>query len=405
MPAAAVRSAAAPPDADRCPGVLRLTESADGFLARIRVPGGLLLADQLLGLARAAEQLGDGRLELTSRGNVQIRGLRRDDGEMLFAALERIGLDPSDTHDQVRNIVASPLAGLVDADDLARVVRALDDAIRADERLPDLSGRFLFGLDRGAGDIAAMRPDVLAVLEDGGFARVNGLRIGSSAPDIVRAMIQCAHAFLDERAAQSSGAWRVSGLADGPAAVRRRLAQRLGLPEVLDAAGDDGDHALPAGGPCPAGLAVQRGGGVALVVAVPLGRLDGRTAAVLASLAGPRGMRVTPWRTVVIPDADPNTAPEAARAVGLGVDDDTPWALVSACAGRPGCASALADVQLDARAALTRFGARRVHWSGCARRCGRPASTEVDVVATESGYQVDATASARADHGRGSADA
>ena len=48
---------------------------------------------------------------------------------------------------------------------------------------------------------------------------------------------------------------------------------------------------------------------------------------------------------------------------------------MSACAGRPGCAKALADVRADARAGLAagRF-TERVHLSGCARRCGPPAA-------------------------------
>jgi len=64
--------------ADRCPGVLRLAEAADGYLARIRLPGGLIGAGQLRALARLADELGDGRVELTSRGNVQLRGLAAD---------------------------------------------------------------------------------------------------------------------------------------------------------------------------------------------------------------------------------------------------------------------------------------------------------------------------------------
>jgi precorrin-3B synthase len=62
---------------------------------------------------------------------------------------------------------------------------------------------------------------------------------------------------------------------------------------------------------------------------------------------------------------------------------------VTACAGRPGCAKALADVQSDARAALDRWPGRAVHWSGCERRCGRSTRTEVDVVATGSGYRIE----------------
>lgn len=403
VPIAATSAADDPPAADRCPGVLRLNPSADGYLARVRIPGGFLHGDQLLGLLEAARELGDGRLELTSRGNLQIRALGPDDGEALFAALQRIGLDPSATHDQVRNIVASPLAGPADGVDPRGLVEALDAAIRSDDRLVDLSGRFLFGVDDGSGDIAAMRPDVLAVLGGAGpaaagpAARVNGMPIEAGAARIAEAMIAVALAFLDERAARSSAAWRIAGLPDdpgrpaGPDAVRLRAARRLGLPEEPAAGSPAADPPGPVGVPCAPGWHARADGGSALVAAVPLGRLDRSQAQALAALSGPRGLRITPWRSVVIPDAQPAAA-AAARAAGLGIDADSPWALVSACAGRPGCASALADVQSDARAALSRFGARRVHWSGCARRCGRSAATEVDVIATESGYLIETAA-------------
>ena len=57
------------------------------------------------------------------------------------------------------------------------------------------------------------------------------------------------------------------------------------------------------------------------------------------------------------------------------VDPASPVPLVSACAGRPGCAKALADVRADARAALVagRF-TERVHLSGCARAAAPPAA-------------------------------
>ena len=67
--------------ADRCPGVLRLIEAADGYLARVRLPGGFVTGGQLRVLARLAGELGDGRVELTSRGNVQLRALAADAAE------------------------------------------------------------------------------------------------------------------------------------------------------------------------------------------------------------------------------------------------------------------------------------------------------------------------------------
>src|SRR6202000_2713281 len=105
-------SSAPRPGADRCPGVLRLAEAADGLIARVRLPGGLVSGEQLRVLARLAGELGDGRAELTSRGNVQLRGLAASAAGPLTGALAQAGLLPSLTHDPVRNVLASPLAGL-----------------------------------------------------------------------------------------------------------------------------------------------------------------------------------------------------------------------------------------------------------------------------------------------------
>src|SRR3954468_6959962 len=98
--------------ADTCPGALQTHAAADGALARVRVPGGLLSAAQLRVLAAAARDLGDGALELTSRGNVQLRG--RADGAVVPELGDRLagaGLLPSETHERVRNVLASALSG------------------------------------------------------------------------------------------------------------------------------------------------------------------------------------------------------------------------------------------------------------------------------------------------------
>jgi precorrin-3B synthase len=129
-------------------------------------------------------------------------------------------------------------------------------------------------------------------------------------------------------------------------------------------------------------------GGVALVVAPLLGELTSAQARLLAD-AGPTAV-VTPWRTVVLPDPIVSVADLA--AAGLVVEPG-PAADVSACAGRPGCAKALADVRADALAAISRLPAGRVHVSGCERRCGAPRGPHVDAVALAGGgYLVDGIA-------------
>jgi precorrin-3B synthase len=381
--------------------VLRLIEAADGQLVRIRLPGGLIGAEQMRALARLADELGDGRAELTSRANMQLRGLAADMVESLTGQLIRAGLVPSLSHDGVRNVLASPLAGLDGGRDLTALVRALDAALCARPRLAELPGRFLFAVDDGRGDVASLGADVVARIRADG-AVVNGLAVtrGGATNDtdaIVTVMLACAEAFLDEAAVQGGTAWRIADLADGAERVRAAVAARLGL--AGDAMAGDrvaGDAVTrdtvahdAVAGTASRPVGVVGPGGSAAVLLAPLGRL---TAAQLTWLAGHvtgRPARITPWRSVVLPDLpDAAGVLRDADRLGFGVDMTSPWLRVSACAGRPRCASALADVQADAAAFAARWPEQIVHVSGCARHCGRPLGTEIDVTATSEGYQV-----------------
>ena len=394
---------------DRCPGVLRLAEAADGFLARVRLPGGLASGAQLRVLGRLAVELGDGRVELTARGNVQLRGLAAAAAGPLTSGLSEAGLLPSLSHDRVRNVLASPLAGLDRGLDLTGIVRALDAALCGRPRLADLSGRFLFAVDDGRGDVAGLGADVLATVQMSG-ATVNGLSVGAppgraaAAGDrvpeelrdnVVSAMLAFAEAFLDLRAELGGTAWRVADLPDGAERVRASVAARLGLATTPEKNG-------AATGSRPVGLVVRETAGTgesaasvrddarcSAVLIAPLGRLTAAQVTWVADRVAGRAARVTPWRSVVLPDLDDATGVlREAAGLGFGTDEGTPWLRVTACAGRPGCASALADVQADAAGFAGRWPGRVVHVSGCGRHCGRPAATEIDVTATSEGYEI-----------------
>jgi precorrin-3B synthase len=373
---------------DACPGALQTHAAADGALARVRVPGGLLTGGQLRALAAAARDLGDGALELTSRGNVQLRGLADGAEAELGDRLAAVGLLPSASHERVRNVLASALTGRAGGHvDVRPWVRALDAGICADPALAALPGRYLATLDDGRGDVAGLGGDVgLLALSPAEVAlTLAGTDSGFRAhpDDAVALALAATRAFLDERAAQGGTAWRPAELDDGVAAVTARLSGRRGMTVDLP----------PAPTPGPVGAAAQHDGRTALVAVVPLGRLTADQAELLARLADE--VQLTPRRSVVVPDLAEDAVDDAAVALhrtGMVFDADSAWTRVTACAGRPGCAKSLADVRADAARAVADgtlpAGGARQHWAGCERRCGRPRGEVVDVVATGTGYRV-----------------
>ncbi|WP_030740462.1 cobalamin biosynthesis protein CobG [Streptomyces griseus] len=432
---------------DACPGTLRLHRADDGALARVRVPGGVLSADRAEALLAAAGRFGDGELHLTSRGNVQLRGLGAECGGGLAELLAGAGLLPSAAHERARNIVASPLAGLDGSPALGERLAELDALVCASAAAASLSGRFLFALDDGRGDVDALGADVTLIADGDAFL----LRIGPGdevfripAAEGPRAALRAAEAFL--RAARDSGAWRVKDLPDpvrselvravgaaaGPAEHRPRP-RTAKVPEPgthgpggtvettpgpgaapettpgpgyapettsgsTDALPDAHRHANPHG---PAHTAAPDdppqappASAAALAVDVPLGRLTPGQWRLLTATARRYGgeLRLTPWRGIVVPG--PFTGAEAADALGalaaagLITSPDSPWTGVGACIGRPGCAKSLADVRAEAGAALGPAGRLPVYWSGCERRCGHPHGEWIDVVATPDGHRI-----------------
>ncbi|MET7995950.1 precorrin-3B synthase [Amycolatopsis sp. NPDC005232] len=347
--------------ADACPGVFATHDAADGPLARVRLPGGVASAERLRVLASCAEDHGDGDVHLTSRGNVQLRGVTRPG---LASRLMAAGLLPSPTHERVRNVLASPLSGVHGGTaDVRGLAGELDVALCAEPELAELPGRFLFAFDDGRGDVAGEGADVCwrAVTSDAGTVLLAGVDTGWSVPrdEAVAALLAVAREF----AAQRGTAWRIAELPDPTVLLPRgSRAQPVDRPVSVDpTVGPLGDHGVG--------------------VAPRFGQLTAAQLRILADLADLAV--VTPWRSIVLPDAAPDAV---ARLHAAGLSTDPAALEITACIGRPGCAKSLADVRADA-ARLVPAGVR-AHVAGCARRCGRPSGPHLDVVAEAGGYRV-----------------
>jgi precorrin-3B synthase len=362
-----------------------LHRAQDGFLARVRIPGGRVSSDQLLALARAAS-LGNGLVELTSRANLQLRGLPADGGEQLAEIVRDAGLLPSPVHDRVRNVIASPLAGRHPrsrsyTDDL---VQSLDRALCSDPALAALPGRILFAVDDGSGIALDHRPDVaLIALDADAYSLAIAGRLAAatlSAREAASAAVAVASAFLAESRKRGAGAWRISELEGGAEEIARRIgvkltARLLKVPEARL-------------GP---GIIEQRDGRLALTGLARLGRLRGDELAELAALAGE--LRIGTGRTLTILDLDrPGAAARHAslEALGLVLKPRSGWVGLTACAGYGRCDQARVDLSgaIDARARSRHPGAPAEHWTACERRCGERAGQPLAVAATERGVSL-----------------
>jgi precorrin-3B synthase len=277
--------------------VFRPWPAEDGALVRLRLVGGRLAPGSLTALSELAAEYGDGDVHLTRRANLQLRGLPTREQAVapeVVEAIEATGLLPSRTHELVRNVMVSPQSGLSGGRaDLQPVAAELDERLCADERLAGLSGRFLFVLDDGRGDLVDRSTDLGLVALDETTAQ---LRVGSSGWGPVVQLSRAADAltelalrFLAVRGAGPGAAWHVDELPEPLAPeVPRHPATRVSAPALPHGPVGGGEH-----------------------VAAPAGVVDRALAAHLAGLASGlaagdgRELVVTPWHGVLVPTEEP----------------------------------------------------------------------------------------------------
>jgi precorrin-3B synthase len=382
-----------------CPGALRPMASGDGLIARLRVVGGALTPKTARAIAEAAEKFGNGHIDLTSRANLQIRGLTAVYLAPLQSALDALGMiDADPAAEAVRNIVSSPLAGLDPSAlvDIRPGVAVLDERLRRDPGLWRLPAKFGFLIDDGGLlPVAGQPADIgfVAQRRGGGVVlsvRLAGRRAGFCALESLADMAaRLACAFLALRGSGERAAPRMAALAKRIGV--EPILRNAGLAQAPEDAEDDhdrrpgrilGEHELGRHG--------------ALGVGAPFGRLDAAKLRLLAEAAETaRGeLRLTPWRAILIVGAaiGPGLAP-LLRGAGFVLDDDDPVRAVAACPGAPACGNGSTPTQSDGArfAPIARRLATRaigLHVSGCAKGCAHAAAAPVTLVGRAGRYDL-----------------
>lgn len=385
-----------------CPGALRPMPAKDGLLVRLRVTAGRLSAGTLNAIAKAGVDHGNGLFDLTSRGNLQMRGVSEASLPALLEVLGSLGLlDETGAGEAVRNVLISPLAGL-DGPDIGAVAAELERALVADEGLHAVSGKFAFLIDDGSAlSLAGIPADIRFVQAAPGTFAVGLGGCGSdaaivgacAAQEIVPTALRLARAFLDFSERSRDGARRMRDLL------------RVTRPEAIAAAAGlpfEPPRAVPGtpgADPCPIGFLRLGNGAFCLGIGAAFGRLGASmldSAAAAAEKFGTGEIRLTPWRALLLAGVAP-AQEESLIAFVSGrdfiIDPNDARLAVAACVGVSGCESATTDTHADA-SALAGLARRlaptgvALHVSGCAKGCARPQATPVVLAARESRYDM-----------------
>ena len=366
--------------------------TGDGLLVRLRPVGGALSMREVQALASAAARYGNGRLDVTARGNLQVRGLRDETVAPFAAALAEAGI----VVESGTAVEVPPLAGLdrteyADPRPLAAQLRALaKEHVLAPKCTVIVNGGGQLSL---AGQSADLRFDAL----DQTRWR---LALGGS---VMRA---AEVATVEASAISEAGRLIFAALAArGPSARGRDLDPGLLRTLLLD-------NGLAEAGPVRAARVLDRLGEGRVPLA-PIGHLEIPGCPVLgvapafgqvraeglealaeaAEACGANALRPAPGRALLFTgmSSDAITAlAERAVSLGFSADPADPVHRIAACTGRVGCASGGLDTQGAARrllaAAPSLFdGSVVLHLSGCQKGCAHPASATLVLVATPSG--------------------
>ncbi|POF62361.1 precorrin-3B synthase [Novacetimonas maltaceti] len=353
-----------------CPGLHTPMEAADGWLVRVRPPLGQLTAAQAEAIAHATTRLGNGRIELTSRGNLQLRGFSPETAQQFACGLRDCGLGGEDASERRRAVLLSPLAGLDPACDphTLSIARALDAHLAAAAHLSALPAKFVMGVDGGGYVPAgAIRADITACAKDGHWHVTCGNARSACAPDAVPGlMVRLAEAFV-----------RIGGT------IRPLRRRDIGMALFAQAGIPAEPHDDAPAPTFPALVGALPGG--CYGVTPPLGRMGAHDLSHLARRCATDGagiMRMGPGRAIVLPGLA--GAPDIA---GFVTDPHDPRLRIVACIGRQGCACTVADVGADALALASDVPwGMRLHVSGCPKGCANPGRCDITLVADGTGY-------------------
>ena len=395
------------------------------FMVRLRLPNGLIRAEQLEALAEVVDRCGEhGSADITTRQNLQLRGLLLEDMPPLLRRLGALGLTSRQSgHDNPRNITGNPLAGIDPEEiiDTRPLVMAIQERLLGQEGPRNLPRKFNVAVG-GAPDSFLLHND-LAFLP----ARHGG-EVGFTV------MVGGFFSAQRNELALPLGLWlrpdQLAGFSlavlrhfedQGDRSARNRsrvmyLIEALGLEiyrsQVLttwrelegdgaEATAHDGSHLVVRPPRDICGVHPQQQPGLVWVgLNVPMGRLDAEAMDGLAALARSYGrgeLRFSESQNVLIASVPEERLAALLAEPLLQRFSPRPGPLLAeavSCTGNHYCSFALVPTKSTALAVVEELERRlelphavRTHWTGCPNACGQPYMGQIGLMGAKARHE------------------
>ncbi len=394
------------------------------FMMRLRLPNGIINSQQIRVLGEVVQRYGeDGCADITTRQNIQLRGIRIEDLPEIFQRFQAVGLTSVQSGmDNVRNITGDPVAGL-DADELydtRELVTQIQDMItnsgEGNLEFTNLPRKFNIAITGGRDNSVHAEINDLAFVPAfketpekvfgfnvvvGGFFSatrceaaipLNAWVLPENVVAVCRAVLEV---YRDCGLRANRQKSRLMWLIDewGVEKFRMEVEKRLNK-SLLPAAPKDEinwekrDHV---------GVHKQKQSGFNYVgLHIPVGRLyaeDMFEIARLAEVYGSGEVRLTVEQNVIIPDIHDSHLVTFLTEDLLEKFTIRPEALTRSlvsCTGAQFCNFALIETKnralaiakaLEAELEMTR--PVRIHWTGCPNSCGQPQVADIGLMGTK----------------------
>lgn len=386
-------------------GLFHLSPHKDGFMARLRIPGGQLKTFQAREIARTCQELTTGHLQVTTRANFQMRLIQPKDAPEVLSRIQSVGLHTRGAGaDNVRNITTNATAGL-DPDELIDtmpLVHQLAQAILNQRAFYDLPRKFNIAIDSGGastsledtndigatavllGDAVRFRLAVGGATGHKAFA--NDLGVLVEPGQLVKVLTAMLRVYIahgergNRKRARLKHLLETWSLQEYLEETEKLLGFKLERSPASNAASAAARVARPHIGVHP-----QKQPGCSYVgVAIPVGQITPKQLLRLCDLADSYGsgeLRLTVWQNIVIPNVrDAFVEPLKKALVKMGLDwrhSNVRSGLV-ACTGNSYCKFAAANTKLHAREIAEYLEKRveldqpvNIHVTGCPNSCAQ----------------------------------